>query len=71
MFGLLAQAEDIDKIPGIRLLDFFKGFMAGVGNVQFSTLKPQALSECMEFIPLSEDDAKSWMHHWRKKEFIA
>jgi hypothetical protein len=45
--------------------------MAGVGNLQFSTLKAQVLSESMEFISLSEDDAKSWMHYWRKKEFIA
>jgi hypothetical protein len=45
--------------------------MAGVGNVQFSTLKAQALSKSMEFISLSEDDAKCWMYYWRKKEFIA
>ncbi|KAJ7666493.1 hypothetical protein B0H14DRAFT_3539386 [Mycena olivaceomarginata] len=34
-----AAVEDIERIPGIKLLDFFKGTVAGAGNTAFSTLK--------------------------------
>jgi hypothetical protein len=53
------------------LLDFFKGALAGAGNVDFSTLKAQALSKSMRLLkPLMEDDVKQWMDYW-KKEFLA
>ncbi|KAJ7865231.1 putative aminoadipate reductase [Mycena leptocephala] len=67
-----ATAEDIDKIPGIKLLDFFKAAVAGAGNIEFSTSRAQALSESMKLLnPLSGEEAKKWMQYWRKKEFIA
>ncbi|KAJ7705888.1 male sterility protein-domain-containing protein [Mycena olivaceomarginata] len=66
-----ATAEDIAKIPGIKLLDFFKAAVAGKGTAEFSTLKAQAISESMKLLkPLTEDDAKQWMAYW-KKEFLA
>ncbi|KAF7347140.1 Acetyl-CoA synthetase-like protein [Mycena venus] len=65
-----ATAEDIERIPGLKLLDFFKGALAGAGNVNFSTLKAQALSKSMRLLrPLVEEDAKQWMHYW-KKDFL-
>ncbi|KAJ7916044.1 putative aminoadipate reductase [Mycena leptocephala] len=57
------------RAPGMKLLDFFKGFVAGEGNIEFSTSKAQALSESMSLNPLSEDDATKWMHYWTE-EFI-
>ncbi|KAJ7886913.1 hypothetical protein B0H13DRAFT_1627705 [Mycena leptocephala] len=67
-----ATAEDIEKIPGIKLLDFFKAAVAGAGNIEFSTSKAQALSESMKLLnPLSGEEAKKWMQYWREKEFIA
>ncbi|KAF7347147.1 Acetyl-CoA synthetase-like protein [Mycena venus] len=65
-----ATAEDIGRIPGLKLLDFFKGALAGAANVDFSTLKAQGLSKSMRLLrPLVEDDAKRWMNYW--KEFLA
>ncbi|KAF7347157.1 Acetyl-CoA synthetase-like protein [Mycena venus] len=67
-----ATAEDIENIPGLKLLDFFKGVLSGSGNVEFATVKAQAMSESMKLLgPLNEDDAKKWMHYWREKKFIA
>jgi hypothetical protein len=54
----------------MKLLDFFKGFVAREGNIEFSTSKAQALSESMKLNPLSEDDATKWMQYWREKEFL-
>ncbi|KAJ7360799.1 putative aminoadipate reductase [Mycena albidolilacea] len=66
-----ATAEDIERIPGLKLLDFFKAAVAGAGNTAFSTLKAQAISQSMKMLePLGEDDVKHWMHYW-KKEFLA
>ncbi|KAF7347156.1 Acetyl-CoA synthetase-like protein [Mycena venus] len=67
-----ATIEDIENIPGLKLLDFFKGVLSGSGNVEFATVKAQAMSESMKLLgPLNEDDAKKWMHYWREKKFIA
>ena len=58
--------------PGINLLDFFKGVVAGAGNMKFSTFKAQALCQSMKLLnPLRGEDAKRWMQYWREKEFIA
>ncbi|KAF8215590.1 acetyl-CoA synthetase-like protein [Mycena galopus ATCC 62051] len=65
-----ATAENIQRIPGIKLLDFFKAAVAGAGNIDFSTSKAQALSESMKLLkPLRAEDAKQWMHYW--KVFLA
>ncbi|KAJ7718257.1 putative aminoadipate reductase [Mycena metata] len=67
-----ATAEDIEHIPGIKLLDFFRAAVAGAGNIQFSTEKAQAMSESMRLLkPLSDEDVKRWMQYWREKEFLA
>ncbi|KAJ6594686.1 acetyl-CoA synthetase-like protein [Mycena capillaripes] len=70
-----ATAEDIEKIvsrlPGLKLLDFFKAARAGAGNTQFSTLKAEAMSDSMKLLnPLSANDAKQWIDYWKAKEFI-
>ncbi|KAF7341009.1 Acetyl-CoA synthetase-like protein [Mycena sanguinolenta] len=65
-----AIAQDIEKIPGIKLLDFFKAAVAGTGNINFSTSKAQTVSESMRLLePLRAEDAKQWMQYWR--DFLA
>ncbi|KAF7341008.1 Acetyl-CoA synthetase-like protein [Mycena sanguinolenta] len=65
-----ATAKDIEKIPGIKLLDFFKAAAAGTANIRFSTSKAQMVSESMRLLePLRAQDAKQWMQYW--KEFLA
>ncbi|KAJ7761183.1 putative aminoadipate reductase [Mycena maculata] len=67
-----ASAEDIEKIPGIKLLDFFNAAVAGQGNTEFSTTEAQELSDAMKFLePLSEDDTHRWMQYWKEKKFIS
>ncbi|KAJ7785171.1 putative aminoadipate reductase [Mycena maculata] len=71
MLSAHASAEDIEKIPGIKLLDFFDAVVAGQGNTEFSTTKAQGLSDAMKFLkPLGEDDAHRWMQYWKEKRFI-
>ncbi|KAJ7045274.1 putative aminoadipate reductase [Mycena alexandri] len=66
-----AAAEDIENIPGIKLLDFFRAAVAGAGNIEFSTEKAQTMSESMRLLkPLSDADVQRWMQYWREKEFI-
>ncbi|KAJ7648272.1 putative aminoadipate reductase [Mycena polygramma] len=67
-----ATAEDVEKIPAIKLLEFFKTVVAGAGSIEFSTSKAQAMSEGMKSLkPLTEEDARQWMKYWRQKEFVA
>ncbi|KAK7007684.1 acetyl-CoA synthetase-like protein [Favolaschia claudopus] len=70
-----ALGEEVDRIPAIKLLDFFKAAVAGTGtglNVVFSTDKAQALSETMkELNPICEEDTLRWIRYWKKDSFIA
>ncbi|KAJ7089503.1 putative aminoadipate reductase [Mycena crocata] len=68
-----ATAADMKIIPGIKLLDFFSNvIMNGAGNIEFSTLKAQTISNAIKFLkPLKEEDVQRWMGYWRQKEFIA
>ncbi|KAJ7041394.1 acetyl-CoA synthetase-like protein [Mycena alexandri] len=66
-----ATAKDIENIPAIKLLAFFKAMVAGAVSVEFSTAKAQAASESMRLLkPLREQDVQRWMHYWRQKEFL-
>ncbi|KAJ7439942.1 hypothetical protein FB451DRAFT_1569729 [Mycena latifolia] len=54
-----ATAEDIENIPGIKLLDFFTSVEAGQWSTEFSTVKAQALSNAMQSVmPLWAQDAE-------------
>ncbi|KAJ7146585.1 putative aminoadipate reductase [Mycena epipterygia] len=44
-----ATAQDIEKIPGLKLLDFFNGVLTGQGDTEFSTSKAQVTSDSMKF----------------------
>ncbi|KAJ7052223.1 hypothetical protein C8F01DRAFT_998359, partial [Mycena amicta] len=66
-----ASAEDMEKIPAIKLLDFLKTAIGGSGNVQFSTTQAQRVSQTMaDLRPLSADDAARWMGYWSSVGFI-
>ncbi|KAJ7688597.1 hypothetical protein B0H17DRAFT_1160269 [Mycena rosella] len=66
-----ATAEDMENIPGIKLLSFFSAAAGGQGGTKFSTLKAQALSDAMRLVkPLEMQDAERWMRYWREKGFI-
>ncbi|KAJ6457233.1 acetyl-CoA synthetase-like protein [Mycena sanguinolenta] len=67
-----AAAEDIEKIPGVKLLDFFRAAAARAGRtcINFSTSKAQTVSESMRLLqPLRAEDARQWMQYWT--EFLA
>ncbi|KAJ7625698.1 putative aminoadipate reductase, partial [Roridomyces roridus] len=65
-----ATAEDLENIPGIKLLDFLAAAAAGQANTEFSTTQAQQLSDSTRLLePLNENDARRWMEYWRGKEF--
>ncbi|KAJ7683142.1 putative aminoadipate reductase [Mycena rosella] len=69
-----ATAEDMENIPGIKLLDFFSAVAVGLGSLsnEFSTVKAQALSSAMRSVkPLGTEDAERWIQYWREKGFIS
>ncbi|KAJ7715960.1 acetyl-CoA synthetase-like protein [Mycena metata] len=69
--SLGSTAKDIEDIPAIKLLAFFKTMVGGAANVEFSTTKARATSESMRLLkPLSEEDVQRWMQYWRKKLFL-
>ncbi|KAJ7683139.1 putative nonribosomal peptide synthetase [Mycena rosella] len=68
-----ATAEDMENIPGIKLLDFFSAVAVGLGSLstKFSTVKAQALSSATRSVkPLGTEDAERWIRYWREKGFI-
>ncbi|KAJ7671148.1 acetyl-CoA synthetase-like protein [Mycena rosella] len=68
-----ATAEDMENIPGIKLLDFFSAVAVGLGGLstEFSTVKAQALSDAIRSVKsLGTEDAERWIRYWREKEFI-
>ncbi|KAJ7488851.1 putative aminoadipate reductase [Mycena latifolia] len=67
-----ATAEDIENIPGIKLLDFFNVIATGRGSTQFSTVKAQALSSAMRSVePLNMKDVERWMKYWSDQGLIS
>ncbi|KAJ3555456.1 hypothetical protein NM688_g2570 [Phlebia brevispora] len=78
-----ATAEDLERVPAIKLLDFFKGLaMANAfrttpntveagGTPIFSTDKLEAYSSAIRnLLPLDEEYAKSWVTYWKSKHFF-
>ncbi|KAJ6487165.1 putative aminoadipate reductase [Mycena vitilis] len=69
--SVAATPEDLENIPALKFLDFFKTIATGAGNTEFSTLKAQAMSGAMKSLrSLTEDDAIRWMRYWRQKKFV-
>ncbi|KAJ6487136.1 putative aminoadipate reductase [Mycena vitilis] len=69
--SVAATTEDLENIPALKFLDFFKAIAAGAGNTEFATLKARAMSGSMKSLkPFTEEDARQWMKYWRQKKFI-
>ncbi|KAJ7157427.1 putative aminoadipate reductase [Mycena filopes] len=69
--SLGATAEEIENIPAIKLLNFFRAAVDGAGNIEFSTEKAQATSESMKLVkPLGEHAVQRWMGYWRQTGFL-
>ncbi|KAL6302718.1 hypothetical protein BKA93DRAFT_736353 [Sparassis latifolia] len=81
-----ASAKDLDNIPAIKLLEYFRSLTAfenhakdakegeiEVGGLPvFETAKAQSISPALDSLqPLGEEDAKAWIRYWRSKKFIA
>ncbi|KAJ7052222.1 putative aminoadipate reductase [Mycena amicta] len=66
-----ATAEDMGKIPALKLLDFLKSGIGSSGDIQFSTTQAQRVSPTMANLrPLNADDATRWMGYWSSVGFI-
>ncbi|KAF7965726.1 hypothetical protein HWV62_42156 [Athelia sp. TMB] len=78
-----ADADDMAKMPAIKLLDFFRGMASmdksvrqtgrtdmEVGLATLSTAKSQAFSKAMADVkPITADDARLWVNYWLSKGF--
>ncbi|CAK5283812.1 unnamed protein product [Mycena citricolor] len=66
-----ATAEDFERVPGIKLLEFFQSAEVGTGAVRFATSVSQEYSPAFRDLkPLDVDDAERWIGFWREKHFI-
>ncbi|KIK79350.1 hypothetical protein PAXRUDRAFT_36462 [Paxillus rubicundulus Ve08.2h10] len=80
-----ASKDDLAKIPGIKLLEFFRAMALGDqvthqrwpgvteagGMTNFSTTKSQRVSQTMARMqPIGEADAESWVRYWISKGFF-
>ncbi|KZP16286.1 putative aminoadipate reductase [Athelia psychrophila] len=79
-----ADANEIAKIPAIKLLEFFRGMAAAdevmrkygrtdleAGVASLSTFKSQAASQTMaEVQPMGVEDSQRWVDYWISKGFF-
>ncbi|KZP21530.1 hypothetical protein FIBSPDRAFT_1044071 [Athelia psychrophila] len=79
-----ADADEMAKIPAIKLLEFFRGMSAADeamrtsgrtdregGMASLSTSKSQAASKSMaEVQPVGVEDAQRWVDYWTSKGFF-
>ncbi|KJA27589.1 hypothetical protein HYPSUDRAFT_862666 [Hypholoma sublateritium FD-334 SS-4] len=81
----MAGREDLENIPGIKLLDFFRKLRdddlampkeaegsEACSGPQFSTANAEALSGALgDAPPLAPSDATLWVEYWRATGFLA
>ncbi|CAK5265509.1 unnamed protein product [Mycena citricolor] len=66
-----ATAEDLQRVPAIKLLEFFRSAEMRAGAVRFATSVSQEYSPAFRDLkPLDLDDAARWIGYWREKRFI-
>ncbi|KZP04184.1 hypothetical protein FIBSPDRAFT_767849, partial [Athelia psychrophila] len=79
-----ADADEMAKIPAIKLLEFFRGMSAADeamrksgrtdhegGMASLSTSKSQSASKTMaEVQPIGVDDSQRWVDYWISKGFF-
>ncbi|KAF5318761.1 hypothetical protein D9619_011064 [Psilocybe cf. subviscida] len=84
--ALNASSSDMESIPAIKLLEFFRsvaqadaavraGTLDGIesgGLTRFSTLKAEAASETMKNLsPVDAQHARSWVNYWRSAGLLS
>ncbi|KAL1718564.1 hypothetical protein EV715DRAFT_291172 [Schizophyllum commune] len=58
-------------VPGVKLLEFFRGMSAGHGLGSFSTSKMEAVSETLRSAePLAQSDADAWVKYWQESGLL-
>ncbi|KAF7798286.1 hypothetical protein EIP86_009505 [Pleurotus ostreatoroseus] len=69
-FAENAKAHDVQRIPAIKLLGFFRKSTLQ-GPVSFDTTKAESLSQSIRTLePLGEEDVQNWVEYWKKKHFL-
>ncbi|KAI4521212.1 acetyl-CoA synthetase-like protein [Schizophyllum commune Loenen D] len=59
-------------VPGVKLLEFFRGMSGGYGLGKFATDKMTAVSETLRDLhPLGQADADAWVGYWKEKGLLA
>ncbi|KAL1743880.1 hypothetical protein HDZ31DRAFT_64623 [Schizophyllum fasciatum] len=67
----LQPDADIKEMPGVKLLEFFRGISGGFGLGAFSTDKMQEVSETLRNVkPLGQPDADAWVQYWRESGLL-
>ncbi|KAL1690001.1 hypothetical protein GGG16DRAFT_103377 [Schizophyllum commune] len=69
----LANQPDLSAkdVPGVKLLEFFRGISAGHGMGAFSTNKMEAVSETLRSVePLAQKDADAWVQYWTESGLL-
>nr|GAT45909.1 acetyl-CoA synthetase-like protein [Mycena chlorophos] len=66
-----ASAEDLERVPAIKLVEFLKAALAGAVNVPFATEKAQRTSFAIKNLRQLEDgDVQRWIGYWNAAGFI-
>ncbi|KAL1679196.1 hypothetical protein EV122DRAFT_277408 [Schizophyllum commune] len=69
----LANRPDVSAkdVPGVKLLEFFRGISAGHGMGAFSTNKMMEVSETLRKVePLAQRDADAWVQYWKESGLL-
>ncbi|KAL1660867.1 hypothetical protein GGF50DRAFT_118539 [Schizophyllum commune] len=69
----LANQPDVSAkdVPGVKLLEFFRGISAGHGMGAFATSKMEAVSETLRKVePLAQRDADAWVQYWKESGLL-
>ncbi|KAI5827846.1 acetyl-CoA synthetase-like protein [Schizophyllum commune Tattone D] len=62
------SAQDV---PGVKLLEFFRGMSAGHGLGSFTSGKMEAVSETLRNAePLAQRDADAWVQYWKQSGLL-
>ncbi|KAI4521215.1 acetyl-CoA synthetase-like protein [Schizophyllum commune Loenen D] len=69
----VASRHDVSAqdVPGVKLLQFFRGMSAGYGLGSFATGKMEAVSETLRNAePLAQRDADAWVQYWKQSGLL-
>ncbi|KAI5884843.1 acetyl-CoA synthetase-like protein [Schizophyllum commune H4-8] len=62
---------DVQQVPGVKLLEFFRGMDSGYGHGEFATEKIQAVSETLRQVKsLDQQDVDGWVKYWRESGLL-